>query len=327
MLVMRWFITGADRFVGRFITRAVLARESDEVVAVVRADAPSNEALFGDAASSRITRVVIDWESDGADDALARAMEGCDVIAHSDLGNPWSTDRHECERAVLVRTEQLIDAGHRAKVKRFILRSSERVTSSGDPRRMVDETLGHSDRWLSPWDEMVSVAEGLVCALTAGMDGVALRAGFVWGPGDDESLPRFRSLSKKKLLTLPSGGTQSFCTTHASNLAQAFVCAADAPSEIAGNAYWALDEEITTAKRFLTRWLVTAGEKGPRSGLLPYSAARWLSWLDERSGGMSRAELALVGVALSVDTKRTRAELGYEPKVTIDEGMKLMLAS
>lgn len=324
---MRWFITGADRFVGRFITRAVLAREADEVVAVVRADAPSNEALFGDASASRITRVVIDWESDGADDALARAMEGCDVIAHSDLGNPWSTDRRECERAVLVRTEQLIDAGHRAKVKRFILRSSERVTSSGDPRRMVDETLGHSDRWLSPWDEMVSVAEGLVCALSAGMDGVALRAGFVWGPGDDESLPRFRSLSKKKLLTLPSGGNQSFCTTHASNLAQAFVCAADAPSEIAGNAYWALDEEITTAKRFLTRWLVTAGEKGPRSGLLPYSAARWLSWLDERSGGMSRAELALVGVALSVDTKRTRAELGYEPKVTIDEGMKLMLAS
>jgi nucleoside-diphosphate-sugar epimerase len=322
---MRWFITGADRFVGRFIAKAALAR-GDEVVAVVR----DLEAFKGDPLSERepkVTRVAIDWDSNEADEALAEAMAGCDVIAHSDLGNPWSLDRRECERAVLVRVEQLIDAGRHAKVSRFILRSSERVTSSGDPRRMVDETLGHSDRWLSPWDEMMAVAEGLVCSLTAGMEGVALRAAFVWGPGDDESLPRFRSLSKKKLLTLPSGGNQSFCTTHAANLAQAFLCAADAGPEVAGNAYWALDEEMTTAKRFLTRWLVTAGEKGPRSGLLPYSVARFLSWIDERSGGMSRAELALVGVALSIDSKRTRAELGYEPALTIDEGMKLMLAN
>lgn len=325
MLDMRWFITGADRFVGRFIAKAALAR-GDEVVAVVR----DVEASKGDSLSEwepKLTRVSIDWDSDGADDALSKAMAGCDVIAHSDLGNPWSIDRRECERQVLVRVEQLIDAGRHAKVPRFILRSSERVTSSGDPRRMVDETLGHSDRWLSPWDEMMAVAEGLVCSLTAGMEGVALRAAFVWGPGDDESLPRFRTLSKKKLLTLPSGGDASFCTTHAANLAQAFLCAADAGPEIAGNAYWALDEEITTAKRFLTRWLVTAGEKGPRTGLLPYAAARFLTWIDERSGGMSRAELALVGAALSIDTKRTRAELGYEPKLTIDEGMKAMLST
>jgi nucleoside-diphosphate-sugar epimerase len=192
---------------------------------------------------------------------------------------------------------------------------------------MADESLAHSDSWLSPWDEMLSVSEGIVCALTAGIEGIALRPAFVWGDEDDESLPRFRALAEKKALVLPGGGDQSFCSTHADNLAFAFLCAADAPTELAGNAYWVTDDERITAKRFLTRWLVSAGARGPRSGLLPFRAARALAWIDERSGGMSRAELALVGVALSVDSKRVRNELGYEPKVTVDEGMKRLATS
>jgi nucleoside-diphosphate-sugar epimerase len=317
---MRWFVTGADRFVGRSIVQAALAR-GDEVVGAVRS-LEGSEGL-----GQSVQRVVIDWASDETDAKLAEAMKGCSVVAHVDLGDPWSLDRAECERTVLVRTEQVIDAARAAGVSRVIQRSSERVTASGEPRRMVDESLGHSDRWLSPWDEMVSVAEGLVCALTDGIEGVALRAAFVWGSGDDESLPRFRALSMSKQLAIPAGADPAFCTTHVDNLAQAFLCAADAGPEVAGNVYWAVDDELTTARRFLTRWLVTAGAKGPRTGLLPFRAARLFSWLDARNGGMSLAELAAVGVGLSVDTRRTRAELGYEPKLTIDDGMKQLLAT
>lgn len=314
---MRWFVTGADRFVGQAVVRAASAR-GDHVVAVVR---PGGGKPRGDASDSLVEYVEIDW-SDGTDEALVRAMKGCNLVAHTDIGDPWSVDRAACEKDVLVRTEQVVDAAKRAGIARVILRSSERVTASGEARRMVEESLGHSYKFLSPWDEMLSIAEGIVCALSAGIEGVALRAAFVWGDGDDESLPRFRSLAAHKALTLPAGGDQAFCTTHVDNLVQAFLCAADAESDvIAGNAYWVVDEEITTAKRFLTKWLVTAGSKGPRSGLLPYSAARLFSWLDERNGGMSRAELAAVGVPLSVDTKRTRAELGYAPKTTIVEGL------
>jgi|LNFM01.2.fsa_nt_gb nucleoside-diphosphate-sugar epimerase len=317
---MRWFVTGADRFVGRAVVSAAVAR-GDAVVAAVSPGA-SKESLSIPGASIEV--VEIDWDGD-ADEALCSAMKGCDVVAHTDVGDPWSVDRKACERAVLVRCEQVVDAAKREGVERVILRSSERVTASGEVRRMVDESLGHSHKFLSPWDEMLSIAEGIVCSLTGETEGVALRAALVWGEGDDESLPRFRALAAHKALTLPSGGDQSICTTHVDNLAQAFLCAADADSSLAaGNAYWAVDEEITTAKRFLTKWLVTAGAKGPRSGLLPYSAARLFSWLDERHGGMTRAELAAVSVALTVDTKRTRAELGYAPKVSISDGLARM---
>jgi nucleoside-diphosphate-sugar epimerase len=310
---MRWFVTGADRFVGRAVVHAAL-RRGDSVIAAVS----SLDASFP---RDRLELFLVDW--DALDErSLARAMEGCDVVAHTDLGDPWCTDRKQCERAVLVRSELVLDAARRAKVPRVILRSSDRVTASGEPRRMVDENLGHSDRWLSPWDEMLSVVEGLVCALSGETVGVALRAAFLWGDSDDESLPRFRVLSRRRALVLPSGGEQSFCSTHVDNLAEAFLCAADAPAElVAGNTYWAVDEDITTARRFLTRWLVTAGERGPRAGLLPYNVARLFSWVDERCGGMTRAELAIVASPFSVDNKRTRAELGYAPKVTIAEGM------
>jgi nucleoside-diphosphate-sugar epimerase len=316
----RWAVVGAERAAGRAVVRAASAR-GDEVVALLDPSRDGGDRAAIERSFAGFGGVTLAWVDRADDRALREAMAGCSVVAQLDVGDPWSTDRARCEREVLVRTEQVIDMAKRAGVARVILRSSERVTSSGEERRMVDESLPHSEAWLSPWDEMLSVSEGLVCAVGGTLEGVALRTGLLWGDDDDESLPRFRALAARKALVLPGGGDQSLCTTHADNLARGFLCAADAPASVAGNAYWVTDEERVTARRFFTRWLQAAGARGPRVGLLPFGISRWLTWLDGGQG-MTAAELALAGVALSLDTRRVHEELGYAPVVTVDEGLR-----
>ncbi len=306
---------------GRAVVRAAAGR-GEQVIACV--DRDGDEARAAALAElPGVTRVTLARDDDAG---LARAMAGCALVAHMDVGDPWSTDRAACERAVLVRTEQVIDAARAAGASRVILRSSERVTSAGEARRMVTEAIAHSASWLSPWDEMLSVSEGLVCALGGGIEGVALRTGLLWGDEDDESLPRFRALSSRKALVLPGGGDQPLCTTHADNLARGVLCAADAPASAAGDVYWVTDEERVTAQRFLSRWLRAAGAEGPRMGLLPYGLVRWIAWLEGRDG-MTRAELALVGTALTLDTRYTHEALGYAPVVSVDEGLRRIEAA
>ncbi|MDP3274337.1 MAG: NAD-dependent epimerase/dehydratase family protein [Deltaproteobacteria bacterium] len=310
---MRWLVTGADKMVGRAVLRAVLD-VGDEAIAIGSANSQS-------IAHDRVTYRDVDWRDD---DDLARVTEGVEVIAHTDVGDPWSLDRKACEEQVLVRTEALLDAANRAGARRFLFRSSERVTSSGEPRRTVNERLAHSWRWLSPWDEMMSIAEGVVCAHAGASAGIALRAGLVWGEGDDESLPRFVGLSERKALVLPSGPDTTLVTTHARNLAQAFLCASMAHN-IEGSAYWISDGEWVFARKFLTRWLASAGAKAPRRGLMPLRVADLLARWEQHHGGMSRAELALVGVTTILDGARAHNELAYEPLVSIDEGLAALL--
>lgn len=314
---MQWLITGGDHIVGRALAReAVQQSQSSSDVRVLVSDPEGAQRKMGE---HRPTLVKFQWNDD--ETALTQAMEGCDVVAHTDVGNPWSLSRKECEEHVLVRTEIVLSSAKKAGVKRVIFRSTDRVTSCGDERRNVDEALAHSPQWLSPWDEMMSVAEGLVLAQTNGVEGVALRPAFVWGEDDDESLPRVKALSQQGKLNLPGSGEVSFCTTHAENLAVAFLAAAKAEN-VAGNAYWIVDEDHITARKFLTRLLVAHGVKGPRSGMLPYRVAAILCSLHEAADSLTRAELAMYGVATSLDTRRAREELGYEPRLHVDDGMK-----
>ncbi len=315
---MQWLITGCDRAIGRTIAREASLSGHQVRALVADPEQPSSRALVEHAPDVKLVKH--SWSD--PEEALIELMEGCSIVAHTDVGNPWSLSRKECETDVLVHTEVVLACAKKAGVKRVLFRSSDRVTSDGDERRNVSETIAHSTKWLSPWDEMMSVAEGL--ALTSSIEGVALRTSYVWGDDDDESLPRLKFLSEKGALNLPGGGDVSFCTTHIENLALAFVAAAKT-DKIAGNVYWIIDEDLITARKFLTRLLVANGLKGPRSGMLPYRAAAVLRALHQSTNELSRTELAMFGVATSLDPRCARHDLDYAPRVHIDEGLQRMV--
>jgi nucleoside-diphosphate-sugar epimerase len=318
---MQWLITGGDHTVGRAVAREALRQGHQAKVLVSDLAHPESVAL---AAATGCELVVFAWTD--PEEKLLSAMAGCAIVAHTDTANPWSLSRAECEKDVLIRTEIVLSCAQAAKVKRVLFRSTDRVTSAGEERRNADESLAHSPQWISPWDEMMSVAEGLVLSMTSQTEGVALRPAFVWGDNDDESLPRLRALSASGELILPGGGNVSFCTTHIENLALAFVAAATAEN-IAGKSFWITDEEHITARKFLTRLLLAHGHRAPRTGMLPYRAVALLRALYQRPEQLTRAELAMYGVATSLDTRAARKELSYEPRLRIDEGIARLVAA
>jgi nucleoside-diphosphate-sugar epimerase len=288
----------------------------------VRALLPAKDASQRAALEAEGLEVV---EGSVVDEAsVARAAAGVEVVVHTEARSPWGGTLAEHERANLIGTENALAACREAGVRRFVFVSSEAVTAGDFSRDYVDETFPHASEFLSPYAETMALAEALVQAAsgTGGMDTVVLRAGWLWGPGDDVNLPVWIRRQRAGTLRTIGTGAQFVPTTYIGNLADAAVLAATVPSA-AGAIYYITDDERIGARKFLTQVLGAAGVGGPR-GRVPYRLAYAQAWLAEklsRAPALTRADVVAHGRQAYFNLGRARAELGYEPGVNIAAGV------
>jgi nucleoside-diphosphate-sugar epimerase len=127
-------------------------------------------------------------------------------------------------------------------------------------------------------------------------------------------------------------GRQETSTTHVRNLARAVELAAERGG--GGRAYFVADDERQTMRTFLTRLLATRGIV-PSDRSVPGALARPLAravealWrLLRRRGAppMSAFEIAMLSRSVTVRTDRARAELGWAPVITVEEGLRQLAA-
>jgi nucleoside-diphosphate-sugar epimerase len=312
-------VTHSIEGIGR-ATCAALAARGDQVRALVPAGT-------GDAARAALKRAgATPVEGDVGDEgSLADAVRGMDTVVHTAQRSPFGGTLAEHERANLISTENALAASRAAGVRRFVFLSTEVVTAGDFDRPYVDETLPHADVFVSPYAETMALAEALVLA-TSGSDGmatVALRPGWVWGPGETVFLPEWIRRQRAGTLITIGSGTQFVPTTYITNLADALALATTAPAA-AGNVYYVTDDERIGCRAFLTHVLGAVGLGGPR-GRVPYRLAYARAWLGEQLGiptSLRRADVVAYGRAAYFNLGRAREELGYAPAVSIAEGLK-----
>ena len=133
-------ITGATGFIGRALTRSLLARgEPVRVLARSRAKA---RALFGD----HVELVVGDL---GDTNSLARACAGVELVHHIAGGYRFGLrHRHELWRTNVEGTENLLRAAHDAGVERVVHLSSGGVLERRDGALLTEEDFpAAAPRW------------------------------------------------------------------------------------------------------------------------------------------------------------------------------------
>lgn len=269
-------------------------------------------------------------EGDVRDESsLVSAARGVDVVVHTVALRPRGGTLAEHEQVNLIGTENALAASRAVGVRRFVFLSTEAVTAGNFHRNYVDERLPHADRFLSPYAETMALAEALVLATNgiAGLETVALRPGWVWGPGDNMNLPDWIQRARTGTLWLIDGGSVFVPTTYVSNLADAIVLAATVPS-VAGNVYYITDDERITCREFFTRVMRAVGLPPPRRRC-PYALAYAWGWLLEKTRAvpaMTRADVVALGRHALFNLTRARTELGYAPAVGVAEGMKKLAA-
>jgi nucleoside-diphosphate-sugar epimerase len=162
---------------------------------------------------------------------------------------------------------------------------------------------------------------------------VVVRPRFVWGPGDANVLPTIAAAVRSGQFRWIGGGRHRTSTTHVDNAVEGLWLAAT--RGVAGAAYFVTDGEPVVFRDFVTRLLATQG-LDPGDGEVPPALARavaaggeaaWRMLPLPGSPPLTRMALWVSSLECTIDISRARAELGYAPVVSIDDGLAALSAA
>ncbi len=301
---MKVAITGANGFIGRNLCPA-LESGGIEVVRVVRNPAPGAVAI---------------GSIDGSADWTA-AVHGVDAVIHlaarTHILKETATDPLTAFRAVNTDgTTSLARQAARAGVRRFIFISSIHVhgLASGQKAFTVRDELHPHDAYST---SKIEAEQGLwKIARETGMEAVAIRPPLVYGPGVGANFLRLMNLAGSGL-PLPLASVKNRRSlVYVGNLCDLIRECLDNP-RAAGQTFLVSDgQDVSTAE--LLRIMARTMNKEARLFPFPESLLRLAGRLTGRS-----AEITRLCGSLYVDIAHTKETLGWKPRVSLEEGIKL----
>lgn len=321
---MKALVTGGGGFLGGEIVRQLLAR-GEEVRSFARGSYPALESLGVEVLCGDLREA----------EAVRAAVAGCDIVFHAAAKPPPWGSRADYESINLGGTHNVIDACRAEGVGALVFTSTPSVVGGSEDIEGGDESLSYRSDWSgAEYPRSKALAEQAVLA-AAGEDlrAVALRPHLIWGPGDPHFLPRFVERARNGQLRRIGAGDPLVDPTYITDAGLAHLCAADrllAGADISGRAYFVSGGETVGLWTMVDRMLETAGEP-PVSKRISAGAARFAAGLVEgshrlfrRSGEprITRFVVQQVTHARWFDVTAARRDLGYEPQVSIDEGMR-----
>jgi dihydroflavonol-4-reductase len=319
---MKVALTGASGYTGGRLLAALRARGEDVAVLV-------RGASVSDRVRSLASRVV---EGDLGDaESASRLVEGADAVVHvaavyRTAGHP---DSYYREINVLG-TERLLEAAARTGVRRFVHTSTVGVHGHV-ARPPADETAP-----FAPGDVyQATKAEAEILALgfhrRRGVPVAVVRPGAIYGPGETRFLKLFRAIARGRYAIVGTGRT-FYHPVYIDDLVSGFLLALDRP-EAVGESFLVCGPSYVTQEELAT--LVARHTGG---SVLPFHIpARPIQW----AGDLVEALCVPLGLEPPLHRRRVdfwtksraftiekaRRLLGYEPKVSLDDGIARTAAS
>lgn len=320
---MRVLVTGGSSLIGAGLISGLVAR-GDEVVALQRGrsealDRPGVRQQLGDIRDH---------------DAVLAAATGCDAVVHlaAKVGvvGAWEDYRSTNVDG----THNVLTAAVRHGIARVVHVSSPSVAHGGEPivgAAAQAPVLGRRRAW---YPESKAIAE--IDALAAAGDAlgvVAIRPHLVWGPGDTQLVGRIVERARSGRLALVGGGRALVDTTYVDNAVDALVAALDAvePGAVcSGKAYVVSNGEPRMICELVEGICRAAGvpyeprdvslRVGTSVGAIVERAWPLLRRDDEPP--LTRFLAEQLGTAHWFDPRPARDDLGWTPRVSIDEGLR-----
>ena len=304
---MRVLITGANGFVGRALGRELL-RRGRRVRAAVRRDAGLPDGCE--------VRVVGDL---GPDTDWSAALEGVDAVAHLAARVHVMRERAADPLAAFRRTNvegtlRLARSAAAAGVRRLVFLSSVKVLGEATPDGPFTDSSPVNPQ--DPYGASKREAETGLFELAArsGMEVAILRPPLVYGPGvKGNFLSLLRLIDRGVPLPLAAIDNRR-SLLYLGNLVDAVdLCLSH--DGAAGRTFLIRDgEDLSSAE--LVRRLAAALGRRARLFSLPEGVLR----LAANCIGRRAAAQRLLG-SLTVDDRRIRSELDWQPPFTVDQGL------
>jgi UDP-glucose 4-epimerase len=307
---MRALVTGCAGFIGSHLAQSLLERGVD-VVGIDCLTSNYNPSLkLSNLEPLNSWRAFEFVERDlSAADVRAQVAD-CDVVFHlaaeAGVRTSWGDSFDSYTRNNILATQRLLEAVKERPNRRFVYASSSSIYGETEVRP-TPESTGPCP--VSPYGVTKLAGEHL-CRLyrtNYGVETVSLRYFSVFGPRQrpDMALNRFCGAAlKNEPLTVYGDGTQTRDFTFVSDVVDATAAAAFASVESAQIYNIGGGTEVS-----LNRVIELIGEL---TGRQP----------EVRRLAPTRGDVKSTGA----DTSRARAELGYEPAVTFEDGLRAQFA-
>lgn len=329
-------VTGPGGFLGRVVVEQLL-RRGDRVRGFARGDYP-------DLAAQGVEL----HRGDLADrEAVVRACDGVDCVLH--VGGRVGVWGHWFDyfQANVLGTLNVLGACQQVGVQRLVFTSSPSVTFDGASRtsadqRGVDESVPYPERWLAHYPHSKAVAEQFVLtqngvAVAGGgvLQTCSLRPHLVWGPGDHHLVARLIARARSGSLRRVGDGNNRVDITYVDNAAAAHLRAADALAQpgapCAGKAYFLSQGEPVNCWQWIDRVLALVDLPPVQKHVSAASAYRlgwalehlhWWTRQWDREPKMTRFVARQLATDHWFDLTAARRDLGYDPAVSTEEGMR-----
>ena len=321
---MNVLVTGGGGFLGRALC-AALQREGHEVTSFQRSHSPELAAMD-----------VRQLRGDLADAAaVLDAARGCEAIFHNAAkAGAWGS-RDSYYRANVLGTRHVLQACRSHGIGRLVYTSTPSVTH----RRThpvaggTAATVPYGEHLKAPYAATKLVAEREVLAANdATLATVALRPRLIWGPGDQQILPRLAERSRAGRLRLVGDGGNLIDTTYIDNAAQAHFDAFEhlAPgAACAGRAYFISNGEPRTTREIINALLAAVGAP-PVTRTVPFPVAyaigaaceaAWTLLPLRGEPPLTRFLAEQLATTHWYDMGPATRDFGYVPRVSIAEGL------
>ncbi|HWI20474.1 MAG TPA: NAD-dependent epimerase/dehydratase family protein [Vicinamibacterales bacterium] len=318
---MRVLVTGATGFTGGHLAQHLI-HGGDEVRALVR---PKSRARFD--ASPLPAKGVTAFEGDLIDaPSLQRAVAGVDVVYHIAATYREAGQPDSAYRAINIEgTKHLLEAAKAAGVKRVVHCSTGGVHGHiANPPATEDAPFNPGDVYQDTKLEAEQLARQFGDA--NGLDVVVARPIGIYGPGDTRFLKMFRGLARGNFPMI-GNGRAFYHLTFIDDLVEGFRLCGTVPAA-KGRTYILAGPRYTTLEQLVHLVAKELQVKPPRVHLpvWPFWTAGLLCEIVcvplRIEPPIFRRRVDFYTKSRAFDTTRARTEIGFAPKIDLEEGIK-----
>ena len=300
---MKILVTGATGFLGKYVIDELLAH--DYTIVAFGRNEKIGKALEGE----RVQFIKGDLS---AIEELRQAFQSVDAVVHagalSTAWGPWKA----FYQANVVGTQNVLDLCREYAVKRLVYVSSPSIYAAGKDQLNIMESDAPKENHLNNYIRSKLASEKLFSDYPD-VPSIILRPRGLFGVGDTSILPRVLRLSRKIGIPLIRGGEQLMDMTCVENVALAIRLALEA-KEAHGQVYNITNGEPKTFKYLIETTLKVAGAAYSLEGVYRFFHLK-------AEPPLTRYTYYLLRYSQTLDIQKAQTELGYYPKMTIEEGI------
>ena len=327
--IRRVLVTGGGGFLGKAIVK-LLRKKAYEVRSFNRRTYPELEKLHVEQVQGDISNR----------NAVNQACQGMDLVFHvAAKTGIWGNYRSYFATNV-IGTQNVIAACRDRGIPYLVHTSSPSVAYNENAVQGADESLPYPSNYLTHYQKTKFLAErAVVQASSEALKTIILRPRLIWGPGENQMIPRI--IARANRLIQVGDNRNLIDTIYIDNAAEAHMLAAERLQQnhaLSGNIYFISQDQPIYCWEMINRILAAAG-KSPVKRSIPAGLAYALGAVMEiifyimRLSGepqMTRFLARELSQSHYFDIKAAKKDLGYLPRVSIDEGferLKLWLES